>query len=224
MHCARINLLAGDISTAEDELRRAYDALASIDEKYLLLSIAELLAGVVYAQGRLHEAEELSRAAEGPPPNHDVERPAVSPPVRAPALAWQERADEAEWRAREGLDLVRIEAALARLSTWYPRSESRERDLLTSDQRTCDARRPAAPGLTRERFLRHILANKQLPDRYAREVALETLDIPEERFHKAFVPRDGQLAHGTAEGSTAEEAGTAKLRELLRHLRRDSSQ
>lgn len=182
LHCARINLLAGDLSTAEDELRGAYDALARIDEKYLLLSVAELFARVVYAQGRVHEAEELTRVAKGPPPNHDVERPADSHPMRRPVLAWQERADEAEWRGRVALDLVRIEAALARLTTWYPRSGSEERDRLTSDRHACDTREGGARSLTREHVLRHILANKQLSDRYARQLALETLDIPEERF------------------------------------------
>jgi hypothetical protein len=184
LHCARINLLAGDLPRAEDELRGAYDALARIDEKYLLVSIAELLARVVCAQGRPCEAEGIGRAAEGPPPNHDVGRPAVSPLECGPVRGWQERADETEWRAREALDLVRIEAALARLSTWYPRSGSGERGRSPSDQRACDAPGPAAPELTRERFLRHILADKQLPDRYARQLALETLDIPEERFRE----------------------------------------
>jgi hypothetical protein len=136
--------------------------------------------------------------------------------MRRPVLGWQERADEAEWRAREALDLVRISAALARLTTWYPRSGSAERDRLISDQRPWDADVPAAPGLTRERFLRYILANKQLPDGYAREVALETLGIPEERFRKMVVSRDGQLAQG-AEARITEEARRTKFTELLEH-------
>jgi tetratricopeptide (TPR) repeat protein len=224
IHCARIGLLAGDLPTAEEELRYAYDALASIDENYLLPSIAELLAQVVSAQGRSHEAEEISRAAQGLAASDDLELQALWPSVRGAVLAWQERADEAERRAREAVDLTRIRAALSRLTTWYSQSASAYSDRSASDRHAWQAQGPGvtAPGLTRERFLRDILANKNLPDGYAREVALETLDIPEQLFAKMMVRSDGQLAHSAAEGLTTEEAVTPKLAELLERLRRKS--
>jgi hypothetical protein len=119
IHCARIELLVGDLSTAEEELRRAYDAFSSIGEKYLLPPIAALLAQVVYAQGRSGEAEEISRAAEELAAGDDVELRALWPSLRGKVLTWQERADEAERRAREAVDLIRTGAALSRLTTWY---------------------------------------------------------------------------------------------------------
>jgi tetratricopeptide (TPR) repeat protein len=223
IHCARIGLLAGDLPTAEQELRNAYDALASIDEKYLLPSIAELLAQVVSAQGRSHEAEEISRAAQGLAASDDLELQALWPSVRGTVLAWQERADEAERRAREAVDLTRIRAALSRLTTSYSQSASGYSDRSASDRRAWQAQGPGvtAPGLTRERFLRDILANKNLPDGHARELALETLDIPEQLFAKMIARSDAQLAHSAAEGLTMGETVTPKLAELLERANRN---
>jgi hypothetical protein len=119
IHCARIELLVGDLSTAEEELRRAYDAFASIGEKYLLPAIAALLAQVVDAQGRSDEAEEISRVAEELVAGDDAELGALWPSLRGEVLTWQERADEGERRAREAVDVIRIRAALSRLTTWY---------------------------------------------------------------------------------------------------------
>jgi AAA ATPase domain len=119
IHCARIELLVGDLSTAEEELRRAYDAFASIGEKYLLPAIAALLAQVVDAQDRSDEAEEISRVAEELVAGDDAELRALWPSLRGEVLTWQERANEGERRAREAVDVIRIRAALSRLTTWY---------------------------------------------------------------------------------------------------------
>jgi hypothetical protein len=48
-----------------------------------------------------------------------------------------------------------------------------------------------APGRARDGVLREILANENLPDSYARELALETLDIPEELW--CAKPRSSDL-------------------------------
>jgi hypothetical protein len=117
IHCARIELLVGDLSTAETELRLAYDAFATIGENYLLPPIAVLLARVVDAQGRSNEAEEISRAAQELS-GDDAELSALWPSWHGKVLTWQERGHAAERRAREGLDLIRIQAALSRLTTW----------------------------------------------------------------------------------------------------------
>jgi hypothetical protein len=195
IHCARLELLVGDLSTAEEELRRAYDALASIGEKYLLPHIAALLAQVGHAQGRVDEAEQIGRAAEELAAGDDAELQALWPSVRSKVLAWQERADEAERRAREAVDLIRIRATLCRLTAWHSQNASGDNDRSASDRRAWNARGHAvAPGLARERFLRDILANKKLPDGYARGVALEALDIPEELFAKMMAfPSDASL-------------------------------
>jgi hypothetical protein len=208
IHCARIDVLVGDLSTAEEELRQAYDALASIDEKYLLRPIGALLAQVVYAQGRLREAKEITRAAEGLGASDDRKIQALWPSARGTGLAWQERADEAERRARGAVDLIRIGAALSRLASWYSQSASGDSDRSASDRRACEAREPVVTpsGLTRERFLRDILANKKLPDGYARQVALQTLDIPEELFAKMIISSNGLPAEARADGPSTEAA------------------
>jgi hypothetical protein len=160
LHCARLDLLAGDLATAEEELGRAYDAVAGSEEECLLPPIAEMLAEVVHAQGRDHEAGKIPRAAEGLALGDRVELEALGSTVRRSALDWRGRADEAEWRAREALDLVRIRAALARLSSWPARSASTESERRASERPAGPARQAvAAPGLSREGVLREILAN-----------------------------------------------------------------
>jgi hypothetical protein len=124
IHCASLELLTGDRATAEEGLRRAYDALASSGEKYLLAPIAALLVQVRDTQGRVDEAEELGRAAEELTASEEVE--ILWPAPRGKARAWQERADEAERRAREAVELIRIRAALFRLTTWYSHNASWE--------------------------------------------------------------------------------------------------
>jgi tetratricopeptide (TPR) repeat protein len=123
IHCAGLELLAGDRATAEEGLRHAYDALASSGEKYLLAPLAALLVQVVSAQGRVDEAEQLARAAGELAASDDVEL--LWPSQRGKALAWQERADEAERRAREAVELIRIRAALSRLTTWHSHNAGR---------------------------------------------------------------------------------------------------
>jgi cell division septum initiation protein DivIVA len=80
-----------------------------------------------------------------------------------------------------GLDLVQIGAAFARLSSWQARSASGEGERRALQRCARPARRAvAAPGLAREGVLREILANENLPDGYARDLALEMLDVPAE--------------------------------------------
>jgi tetratricopeptide (TPR) repeat protein len=139
LHCARIGVLVGDLSIAEEELRRAHDALASIGERYLLPPLVALLAEVVSAQGRLDEAEESSRAAEELASSDELELQALWPSLRGKDLAWQERAYEAERRAREAVDLIRIRAALSRLTAAYSQNTSTDGHLLGSDRRVWNA-------------------------------------------------------------------------------------
>jgi hypothetical protein len=224
LHCAGLHLLAGDAGTAEEELRQAYDALARSEQTYLLPPIAELLAQVLDVQGRLHEAEEIRRAAEWLPVSAAVEPQTLRPSVGRAALDWREEADAAEWRARDALDLVRIGAALARLSSWHARSASGDGERRASARGAWRGRRSVvpAPGLACEGVLREILANEHLPDGYARQLALEMLDVPEERLRKRVVSRNGQLGYALAGGSEHGEPARVKLGELLEGLRHES--
>ena len=107
MHFAGIELLAGDLRTAEAELRRADKTLTSLGERYLLPLLAAVLAQVVYAQGRADEAEEISRRAEELSAPDDVEAQALWRSVRAKVLAGRDLAEEAERLAREAVRLIR---------------------------------------------------------------------------------------------------------------------
>jgi predicted ATPase/class 3 adenylate cyclase len=112
MHWARIELLAGDLETAEQELRRATDTLIGLGERYLLPPIAALLAQVVYERGRPDEAEELSRTAEELAAEDDVEAQTLWRSVRAKVLAGRDSVEEAELLAREAVRLIRTTDAL----------------------------------------------------------------------------------------------------------------
>jgi predicted ATPase/class 3 adenylate cyclase len=107
MHCARIELLAGDLETAEAELRQAFETLTRLGERYLLPPIAALLAQVVYERGRPDEAEQISRTAEEIAAADDVEAQALWRSVRAKVLAGRDRVEEAERLAREAVRLIR---------------------------------------------------------------------------------------------------------------------
>jgi predicted ATPase/class 3 adenylate cyclase len=107
MHQARIELLGGDLETAETELRRAYDTLTRLGERYLLPPLAALLAHVVYARGRADESEEISRTAEELTAADDVEAQALWRSVRAKVLSGRDLAGEAESMAREAVRLIR---------------------------------------------------------------------------------------------------------------------
>jgi ATP/maltotriose-dependent transcriptional regulator MalT len=107
MDHARIEMLAGDLRSAENELRRAEETLTSLGERYLLPPLAALLAQVVYAQGRADEAEEITLRAELLSDPEDVEPQAAWRSVRAKVLAGRGRVDEAEALARDAVQLVR---------------------------------------------------------------------------------------------------------------------
>jgi tetratricopeptide (TPR) repeat protein len=60
---SRVEFLAGDPAAAERELRRDYDALGAIGEKYLRSTIAGHLAAALYQLDRLDEAAEIAAEA-----------------------------------------------------------------------------------------------------------------------------------------------------------------
>jgi hypothetical protein len=217
LHCARLDLLGGDLDAAEEELRRAYDAVASSKEACLL--IAGLLAEVV----RGHEAGEIPQAGEVLPASDVGEPLARWAAVGGSALGWREQADAAEWRARDALDLVRIGAGFARLSDWHARSANGGGERRASARRGWPARRGVpARGLAREGLLREILANENLPDGYARELALELLDVPEERLRQMVLSRNGQFEYALALGLSTPEPAAANLAELPEAPMRES--
>ena len=102
----RIEMLAGDIETAERELRTAYDRLVELGEKLLLCTVAGLLGQTLYALGRFDEVEPLARLARELASEGDVETQALWRCLRAKLLARQGDVDDSEALVREALDLL----------------------------------------------------------------------------------------------------------------------
>jgi len=106
---SRVEMLAGDPVAAEGELRRDYDALEAIGEKYFRSTIAGWLGDALYAQARYDEAATFSRLAEE----------LADPDDSVVQISW--RTTRAKLLAREGRggqasDLVAEAVALARAS------------------------------------------------------------------------------------------------------------
>ena len=109
--CA-VEMLAGDPAAAERELRRDFEVLSEMGEKYFLSTAAGELARAVFVQGRHDEAEELTRLAEELAADDDLTSQALWRSVRARVLATKGLAQEAEALAREAVALLGATDAL----------------------------------------------------------------------------------------------------------------
>lgn len=108
-----IGIWHGDPVAAEVELRPAYDALKKIGEKSHFSSIAHGLAAAVYAQGRLEEAEQLTRECEEACRANDIHSHILWRSTRAKVLARR-----GEWVAADRL--AREAIAFAETSDFLP--------------------------------------------------------------------------------------------------------
>jgi tetratricopeptide (TPR) repeat protein len=95
LEASRVESLAGDLPAAELALRRDYDALAELGERYLLSTVAGELARVLYAQGRLDEAETCSRHAQELADPDDIASTTLWRTVQAKVLAHKGNRDAA---------------------------------------------------------------------------------------------------------------------------------
>ena len=82
-----VELLAGDPVAAERELRQDYEALDRMGERYLLSTIAGLLAQVLYEQGRFDEANSMCSVTAAAAAEDDAQSQALWRSVRAKLLA-----------------------------------------------------------------------------------------------------------------------------------------
>jgi tetratricopeptide (TPR) repeat protein len=114
----RVELLAGDASAAEADLRRDDATLAAIGERYLRPVVMATLAQAVYVQEQHREADELAITASQLAAEDDVEAQALWRLVRAKVLSQRGDGLEAERLAREAVlalgesdaPLIRVEA------------------------------------------------------------------------------------------------------------------
>ena len=102
----RVEMLAGDVDTAERRLRAAYDLLVAMGEKYLLSTVSGLLAQTLYVLGRYDEIEPYARLTEELAIEDDVDTQALWRCVRAKALARAGDFDAAEEHVRAALDVL----------------------------------------------------------------------------------------------------------------------
>jgi class 3 adenylate cyclase/tetratricopeptide (TPR) repeat protein len=106
LHSGRVELLAGDPAAAERELRRGYEYLSRLGERYLLSSVAGLLAEAVATQGRVDDAEALASETEDLAADDDVDAQTLWRLAKATVLAHRGELDEAETLAREAVELL----------------------------------------------------------------------------------------------------------------------
>ena len=88
-------------------LRRDYEALTQLGERYLLSTVAGELARVLYAQGRLDEAEKCSRHAQELADPDDIASTTLWRTVQAKHLAQKGNRDAALILIGEAVDLLR---------------------------------------------------------------------------------------------------------------------
>jgi tetratricopeptide (TPR) repeat protein len=106
-HSGLVELLAGDATAAEEELRRDFDTLTAMGETYFASSIAALLAEALYTQTRYDEAEDFTRRSEELAPADDLWTQAVWRSVRAKAFARDAgRLSEARRLALDAVELL----------------------------------------------------------------------------------------------------------------------
>ena len=103
----RVELLAGNAAAAEAELRRDYDTLGVMGERYFRPLVAAVLAQALHAQGKLAEARELVAEARELADEDDIETQAVWRSVAARLRAEDGAVEEAEALARESVALLR---------------------------------------------------------------------------------------------------------------------
>jgi class 3 adenylate cyclase/tetratricopeptide (TPR) repeat protein len=108
-----VELLAGDAAAAERELRRDYEALDRMGEKYLLSTIAGLLAQVLCGQGRYEEANTMCMITASVAAVDDAQSQALWRSVRAKVLARRNGSGaQAVALARDAVEILRRTDAL----------------------------------------------------------------------------------------------------------------
>ena len=106
LHSGPAEILAGDLTRAETELRGDYQTLLALGDTGYTPTVAALLAEVLHAQGRDQEAGELADVCREKASPHDVGAQYQWRSVRARLLAADGRIAEAEALARESVGLI----------------------------------------------------------------------------------------------------------------------
>ena len=102
-----IEILAGDLDRAVDELRRDHDTLDEMGEQNYISTTAAFLAEALYRQGKLDEAEGYTVLSEKVAASDDVSSQFLWRSVRARILARRGDLEEGEVLARAALEIIR---------------------------------------------------------------------------------------------------------------------
>jgi len=102
----RIEMIADDLTAAEHELRRAYDSLSAVGERFILSTAAGLLGQTQYTLDRLDEAEQLGLEAKALATADDVDSQALWRCVLAKVAARRGDIQKGEALVREALDIL----------------------------------------------------------------------------------------------------------------------
>jgi ATP/maltotriose-dependent transcriptional regulator MalT len=102
-----IELLAGNPLAAEMELRKDYEALEHMGDRYYRSTLAGILADALYQQARYDEAAAFTVVSEEMAAPDDVSSQFLWRSVRAKVLAAEGSIAEAESLAREAVEIIR---------------------------------------------------------------------------------------------------------------------
>ena len=102
----RVEMLAGDVETAEHELRRGYDLLQAVGEKYFLSTVAGLLGQTLFALGRHDEVEPLGQLARELAADDDIDTQALWRCVLGKVLTREGSGGEGEALVREAIEIL----------------------------------------------------------------------------------------------------------------------
>ena len=101
-----VEMLAGDAVAAESELRRDFEALEGMGEKYYLSTTAGYLAAALFQQGRDDEADGFVSISERLAADDDISSQFLWRTVRGRVLARRGALEDAEAVIREALGLI----------------------------------------------------------------------------------------------------------------------
>ena len=101
-----VEMLAGDLSAAEQELRRGVELLEGMGERAYLSTLGAMLADVLELVDRDDEAGRFARTSEKASDPDDIDSQARWRAVKSKLLAKQGRLEEAEELAREAVRLA----------------------------------------------------------------------------------------------------------------------
>jgi ATP/maltotriose-dependent transcriptional regulator MalT len=140
----RVEMAAGDVVAAEAEMRRSYDILVELGEKYLLSTVSGLLGQTLYVLGRFDEVEPLGTMARELATDDDVYTQALWRCVQGKHLARTGAFVEAESLVREAIGLLEpTDVVLLKLFALLDLAEVRRVAGLDEHDQLAEARRLA---------------------------------------------------------------------------------